>query len=214
MSALTPPVSRRHPAPSTDRVTGWAALGYGVGVGVENLDVLGAPRLGSPVGEIRAAYIDTGPAVLGTVSGGLALACFVVVAVGLHRRLFTGGGWTQAGLVGGIAGPALAAAGLGVEAALAGGAGHLPDAAVLGLFETRHRLALVAGPAVALFLLGLGSAARRAGGLPRELARSAQVLGAPLLLVPLVLLDPGGAGQSAVVVGFGLFTLWVFGTGL
>ena len=91
------PETTRHAA-LTGRVAGIAGLGYAVGVGVENMDVLSAPRLDSPVTDIRAAFTDGSHALLGVLTGGLALVLFVVFAIGLHRRLSAGGGWASAAL--------------------------------------------------------------------------------------------------------------------
>jgi hypothetical protein len=189
-------------------------VGYAVGVGVENMDALGAPRLGNPVTDIRAAFGDGSHALLGAVTGGLALVLFVVFAVGLHRRLSAGGGCALAGLVGGILGPLLAAVGVATDVLLLGLVARLPDGAVRALFEVHPRLQLVAGPFVALFLLGSGVAGLRTGALTPRLARPARVLGVPLLLTPLALLDPSGIAPAMATAGFGLFSLWVFLTAL
>jgi hypothetical protein len=207
------PATSRHPT-LMRRIAGIAGVGYAVGVGVENMDVLGAPRLSNPVTDIRAAFDDGSHALLGVVTGGLALVLFVVFAVGLHRRLSAGGGWALAGLVGGFLGPLLAAVGLATDAVLLSVIARLPDDAVRGLFEVHPRLQLVAGPFVAVFLLGSGVAGLRTGALTPRLARSACVLGVLFLLTPLALLDPGGVGSAMASVGFGLFSLWVFVTAL
>jgi hypothetical protein len=207
------PATSRH-AVFTGRVAGIAGVGYAVGVGVENMDVLGAPRLGSPVTDIRAAFGDGSHALLGVVTGGFALVLFVVFTIGLHRRLSAGGAWALAGLVGGILGPLVAAAGVVTDAVLLCRVAHLSDGAVRGLFEVHPRLQLVAGPFVAVFLIGSGVAGLRTGALTPRLARPARVLGVPLLLAPLALLDPGGIGSAMATVGFGLFSLWVFLTAL
>jgi hypothetical protein len=207
------PATSRHAA-LTGRVAGIAGVGYAVGVGVENMDVLGAPRLGSPVTDIRAAFADASHALLGVVTGGFALMLFVVFAVGLHRRLSAGGGWALAGLVGGILGPLLAAVGVVTDAVLLGRVAHLPDAAVRELVEVHPRLQLVAGPFVAVFLIGSGVSGLRTGALTPRLAQAACVLGVLLLLAPLALLDAGGVGSATATVGFGLFSLWVFLTAL
>ncbi|HXV94893.1 MAG TPA: hypothetical protein VD813_16430 [Pseudonocardia sp.] len=195
------------------RVAGFAGIGYAVAVGVENMDVLGAPRPGSPVSEIRAAFTGSA-AVAGTVAGGLALLFFVVFAAGLHSRLAAGGGWAVAGLVGGVLGPALAMVGVAADAVLLARVTGLPDESVRGLFAIHPRLQLLAGPFVALFLLGSGIAGLRTGRLTPRLARSACVLAVPLALTPLALFDPGGPVAVAALVGFGLFSMWVFLTGL
>jgi hypothetical protein len=191
------------------RITGFAALGYAVAVGVENMEVLGAPRIGASAAEIRAALASS-TAGLEVVAGGLALVLFAVFAVGLRRLL--PGGWASAALVGGLAGTALAAIGVASDALLLARADGLPDDVVRALFEIHPRLQLVAGPAVGLFLLGAGVAGVRA--LPDPLARMARVLGVALLLPPLALLVADGIAPTVVTVGFGLFSLWVFLTGL
>jgi hypothetical protein len=193
------------------RITGFAALGYSVAVGMENMDLLEAPRIGASAAEIRAALASsiTG---LEVVAGGLALVLFAVFAVGLHRRL--PGGWASAGLVGGLAGAALAAIGVASDALLLARADGLPDDAVRALFEIHPRLQLVAGPAVGLFLLGAGVAGLRTGALPGPLARPARVLSAALLPAPLALLAADGIAPTVVTAGFGLFSLWVVLTGL
>jgi hypothetical protein len=196
------------------RIAGFAAIGYAAAVGVENMDVLTTPGLGSSAAEIRAAFADGGPVLLGIVAGGLALVLFVVFAVAFYGGLSAGGGWAVAGLVGGILGPLLAAIGVVADAALLAGMTALPDDAVRGLFEIHPRLQLLAGPFVGLFLLGSGVAGLRTGVLTPRLARPACVLGPLLALTPLALLDPAGVGPALATVGFALFSLWVFLTGL
>jgi hypothetical protein len=195
------------------RITGFAALGYAVAVGVENMDLPGAPRVGAPAAEIRAALASSTTG-LEVVAGGVALVLFAVFAVGLHRRLT--GGWANAALVGGLAGAGLAAIGVASDALLLARADGLPDDAVRALFEIHPRLQLVAGPAVGLFLLGTGVAGpgRRSAALPGPLARPARVLGAALLPAPLALLAADSVAPAVVTAGFGLFSLWVFLTGL
>jgi hypothetical protein len=209
-----PRAARATHAARTRRVAGTAGVGYAVGVGVENMDVLSAPRVGSSVTDVRAAFADGSQALLGAVAGVLALVLFVVFAVGLHRTLSAGRGWALAGLVGGILGSLSAGVGVVTDAVLVGRAAHLPDDAVRGLFEVHPRLQLVAGPFVAVFLLGSGIAGLRTGALPPWLARAGCVLGVPLVLAPLALSDADGIGSVMATVGFGLFSLWVFLTAL
>ena len=40
------------------RLAGAAALAYVLGVSIENMEVLEAPTIGSPIAEIRANYAD------------------------------------------------------------------------------------------------------------------------------------------------------------
>jgi hypothetical protein len=196
------------------RVTGFAGIGYAVGVGVENVDVLEKPGLGSPAGAVRASLLDGAQALVGVVSGGVALVLFVVFAAGLYRRVPGGGGWARAGLVAGVAGPCLAAIGLATDVRLSAGLSGLSDLDVRRLFEIHPRLQLVAGVFVALFLIGFGVAGLRTGALPRLLAWPACLIGAPLLLAPFALFDGSGVGTVLVTVGFGLFSVWVFLTGV
>ncbi len=209
-----PRAARATHAARTRRVAGTAGVAYAVGVGVENMDVLGAPRVGGSVTDIRAAFADGSQALLGVVAGGLALVLFVVFAAGLHRRLAAARGWALAGLVGGILGSLSAAVGVVADAVLVGRVAHLPDDAVRGLFEVHPRLQLVAGPFVAVFLLGSGVAGLRTGALPPRLARTGCALGVPLVLTPFALSGAGGIGSVMATVGFGLFSLWVFLTAL
>lgn len=197
----------------TSRLTGIAAIGYAVGAGVENMDVLGAPRLGSPTSDIRVAFLDGATGSSGVVAGGLALGLFVMFAIGLRRRLAAGGAPAWAGLAGGILGPILATVGLIADAVLVDRVTGLADAEVRGLFEIHPRLQLLSGPFVAAFL-GSGLAGLRTGGLPPRLARSACVLGAPLRLVPFAVLDPRTASRRRPSPSGSACSLWVFATGV
>lgn len=199
---------------SRSRLTGVAGIGYAVGVGVENMDVLEKPGLGSPADAVRASLLDSAQVLVGAVSGGVALVLFVVFAAGLYRRIPGGGGWARAGLVGGVTGSCLAALGLAADVLLSAGLSGLSDLDALRLFEIHPRLQLVAGPFVALFLVGFGVAGLRTGVLPRRLAWPACLIGAPLPLAPLALLDDSGVGTVPATVGCGLFSVWVFLTGV
>jgi hypothetical protein len=146
------------------RVTGAAALGYVVLAAIENMELLGAPGLGAPDAEIRATYGDTALSVVTTAAGALSLACYVVFAALLARR------WLPVAL----AGVALASVGVGASAVLVGGG----DPA---LYDLQLQLRYLAGPFMALFLLGAAAA------LPRELAIAARCVSVPLALTPLAL---------------------------
>ena len=196
------------------RGTGFAGIGYAVGVGVENMDVLDTARLGSPAGPIRESFLDSAQVLVGVVSGGMALVLFVVFAAGLYRRMPAGDGWARAGLVGGIAAPCLVVVGLAADAVLGVRLAGLSDSDVLRLFEIHPRLQLVAGVLVALFLIGFGVAGLRTGALPRRLALPACLIGVPLLLAPLAMLDGSGVSAVLATVVFGVFSLWVFLTGV
>src|SRR5688500_15895725 len=98
------------------RIAGAAGLGYVIGAGIENMEVLQAPTFGSSAAEIRANYADQAFGAVTSFAGVLALLAYAVFAAtlftvvrGEDRR---GEGWALAGLAGGIAGPVLAATGV------------------------------------------------------------------------------------------------------
>ena len=62
------------------RVTGAAALGYVVLAAIENMGLLGAPGLGAPAAEVRAAYADTALGIVTTAAGALSLTCYAAVS--------------------------------------------------------------------------------------------------------------------------------------
>lgn len=206
--------ARSGTAGRTRRRTGFAGIGYAVAVGVENIDVLETPRPGSSAAAVRASFSDGTQVWLGVVSGLVALVLFVVFAAGLYRLASGGGRWARAGLVGGLVGPCLAAVGTAADAVLGARSAGLSDSEVQRLVEIHPRLQLVAGLFVALFLVGIGVAGLRTGILPRTSAWPACLIGAPLLIAPLALLDGSGLGAALVTVGFGLFSVWVFLTGV
>ena len=67
---------------------------------------------------------------------------------------------------------------------------------------------------MALFLLGAGIAARRAGTLPPALCRLACAAAVPLALGPVAAASGAHALQVAVIVAFGVHALWIWLTGL
>ena len=200
------------------RATGTAGIGYAVGAGVENMNVLQSPGLGSPAAAIRAAY-SGGEAVVAIAAGSLALVAFAAFAVGLYRYRSPGAVGPAApdrrpvavparvGLVCGLLGAASAAVGLMTNGVLWLRIDGLPDDAVVALFSVHPRLQVLAGPFVGVFLL----AATGTDALPAWLGAPGRVVGAALTLAPTALLVGGGA---AVTVGFALFTVWVFVAGV
>jgi hypothetical protein len=193
------------------RIAGLAALAYVAGVGIENMEVLDSPTLGSSVDDILAAYEDQAFAIVTHAAGALALVAYVVFVFALFG-LVRHDGWAIAGLVGGVGGPLLAAVGLAASSALAGDPTGFGDDTADTLHEIYLRARMVAGPFTALFLIGMGTAALRAQALPRWLVLSGYAIAVPLVFTPL-----GGEAdplEAGVGIAFGLDTLWVLAVGL
>lgn len=197
------------------RIAGLAGLAYVAGVGIENMEVLDSATLGTSAGDIRSAYEDQAFAIVTHAAGALALIAYVVFVLALFatvRSRRRGNGWAVAGLVGGIAGPLLAAAGLAASVPLVADPTGYSDDTTTTLHELYLIARMVAGPFTALFLVGMGTAALRAQLLPRWLVVAGYVIAAPLVLTPL-----GPAGQALEVgvgIAFALDTLWIFLAGL
>ena len=201
------------------RIAGAAGLGYVAGVGIENMEVLAAPTLGSSIADIRANYEDQAFAVITSFAGALALALyalFVASLVGLVRRGDRRGDpWALAALVGGIGGPVLAGMGLAASAVLVANSGAgLSDDLTRTLFDLHLIAQMVAGVFVALFLVGIGIASLRTGALPRWLARGGCAIGAALAFAPLAAFTGDRALEVAVTIAFASQTLWIFVTSL
>jgi len=196
------------------RGVGAAGLGYVLGAAIENMAILESPLIGSPVAEIRSAYADQALVVVTSLAGALALLFYVAFAVGVfglvrgaERRVER---WALVALVGGVAGPALAAIGLAATAPLVVGAGQgLSDDTTRSLFEVYLYARFIAGALMASFLLGTGLAAMRARALPAWLARVACAVAIPLALTPLAALTGDHSLQVVAAVAFGLHSLWI-----
>jgi hypothetical protein len=167
------------------RITAAFALAYVVLAAIENMGLLGMPGLGASAAEIEAAYADTALGVVTTAAGVLSLACYGVFAARL--------GSVAPALVA----VALAAAGLVAAALLVAGG----DPA---LFDLQLALRYLAGPFMALFLLGT------AGALPAPLRLAARVVAVPLALTPLALVSLELPAQLA----FAAHATWVWAAGL
>jgi hypothetical protein len=201
------------------RIAGLAGLAYVTGVGIENMEVLEAPTLGSPIADIRSVYEDQAFAVVTSFAGALALLFYGVFVATLFALVRGDGGrsdpWALAGLVGGIGGPVLAAVGQAANAILVanGGAG-LSDDTTRVLFDLHLIAQMIAGLFVGLFLIGMGIAALRAGVLPGWLVWPGAALGVALAFAPLAALIQEQALDVAVTIAFSLDTLWIFVAGL
>jgi hypothetical protein len=197
------------------RIAGLAALAYVAGVGIENMEVLDSPTLGSSVVDIRAVYEDQAFGIVTHAAGTLALGFYVVFAVALFalvRERGHGDRWALAGLAGGIAGPALAAAGL-VAGWMLVADGGLSDDRTRTLHELYVGARYLAGPLMGLFLVGMGVAALRARVLPAWLVWPGCAIAAGLALTPLAITE-AQALEVGAGLAFALDTLWIFVAGL
>jgi hypothetical protein len=163
------------------RITGAAALTYVVLAAIENMELLGMPRLGASDAAVEAAYADTALGVVTVSAGALSLLCYVAFALLFRPRW----AWTA------VAGAGLAGAGVAAAALLVAGG----DPA---LFDLQLRLRYLAGPLMAVFLIGAA---------PRPLT---YVVAAPLLLTPLALTGVELPAQLA----FAAHAMWFWLVGL
>ena len=170
-------------------ITGAFALGYVVLAAIENMGLLGAPGLGAPAAQVQAAHADTALGIVTTAAGALSLACYLAFAVLVAGRTRV--------VSAAVAGVALAGAGVAAGALLVAGG----DPA---LFDLQLTLRYLAGPFMALFLLGA------AGGLPRPLRTAARAVAAPLALTPLALVSLELFAQLA----FAAHAAWIWAAGL
>lgn len=184
------------------------------------MEILSAPTLESPVGEVRALFTDQAFGVVTTAGGALALLFYCVFAVQLFKLLRGAEGraepWRLAGLVGGLGGPLVAAVGLTATALLVAGGGDSgqSDDTVRSLFDLSQHTRTASGAFVVLFLLGFGICGLRSGALPKPLARVACLLAPLFLLGPVAALSGSEALRVAVAIAFGLQTLWILATSL
>jgi hypothetical protein len=218
---------------TTRRLAAVAGLGYVVGVGIENMNVLQTPTLGSSLADIRSAFDDHALAVVTSFAGALAQLSFCVFVAatfvllraaerGRRRlaadrpdgRLTTESPdepWAVVALAGGLAGPVIAATGLASEAILvANGGVGLSDEMTRSLFDVQLIATMVAGPFLGLFLIAAGVVALRSLAFPARLAWLGFVAAAPLVFSPIAAFTGEHALGVGVTVSFGLATLWVF----
>jgi hypothetical protein len=197
------------------RLAGVAGLAYVAGVSIENMNVLEAPGFGAPVAEIRAHHADQAFGIVTTAAGSIALLAYVVWAVALYLALRDGGmPWALVGLVGGVAGPVLAASGVVTNSLLVADPTGFSDDRTRDLYDFTARARMVAGVFVAMTLAGFGVAGLRTGRLPRPLALFACALAVPMAVVPLAALTDDNTLRDAVTVVYGAQALWIFVLGL
>jgi hypothetical protein len=195
-------------------LAGIAGLGYVAGVSIENMEVLEAPTLGSPVADVRALYEDQALAAVTTIAGAVALVFYCLFVVALVRLTGQRGRpWSLVALVGGTGGPLLALGGL-VASAILIVDGGLSDDEVADLFELYLRARIVSGVLVAMFLAGIGVAALRSRALPTWLGWYACALAVPMTVVPFAAFSESKSVAIAVGIAFAFQTLWIFITSL
>ena len=201
------------------RLAGLAGLAYVAGVAIENMEVLEAPTLASPVADVRALYADQALAAVTSSAGALALLAYCLFAATLfgllRERERPGEAWSVVALAGGIAGPVVAVSALAASAILTadGGAG-LSDDVVTSMFDLYLFARIVSGIFVAMFLGGVGVAALRSNTLPRWLAWFACAIAVPMSLAPIAAFTADHSLEIAVRIGFAFQTFWIFLTSL
>jgi hypothetical protein len=199
--------------PALRRLAGLAGLGYVAGVSIENMEILEAPTLASPVADIRALYENEALLAVTTIAGAVALVFYVVFAVSLVRLLREPGrrgeGWSTVALVGGVGGPLVATAGLIASAVLILD-GSLSDDEMTDLFDFYVRARMVSGVFVAMFLGGIGVGVLRSRVAPIWIGWYAAVLAIPMILVPFAALGEDESLAVAVGIAFAFQTLWIF----
>jgi hypothetical protein len=200
---------------TTRRIAGIGGLGYFIGVAIENQEVLSSPTLSSSIAEVRATYADQAFAIVTSFAGALALLSYMAFVAALYIWLRQSERvdepWATIALVGGIAGPVVAAAGLSADAILIAGSDAGANDDVAGaLFDFYLLCRIVSGVFVALFLGGIGVASLRSGILPRPLSWLALAISVPMALAPFAAFDQEPGLELAVVIAFAAQTLWIF----
>ncbi|MBV9336619.1 MAG: hypothetical protein JO243_12075 [Solirubrobacterales bacterium] len=200
---------------STRRLAGIFGLAYIVGVAIENMEVLGSPTLSSSVEAIRHSYADKALGVVSSFAGVCALVAYVAfvatLCAWLRERERRPEPWSTIALLGGVAGPTVAAVGLSASAILVARSGAgLGDDTVRALYDVYLLCRIVSGIFVALFLGGIGVAAVRTRALPSPLPQLALVIGLPLALAPLAAFDQVGGLELAVAISFAAQAFWIF----
>ena len=199
---------------TTRRIAGIAGLVYAASAAIENMGLLEAPTLASPVADVRALYEDRALELVTSLAGALELVAYCVFAVALFGLLREGERRDEASsflaLVGGVAGPVVAAAGLAATAVLVadGGAG-LGDDAVATLFDLSLTARMLSGGFLALFMAGVGLSALRSRALPSWLAWYACAAALPLAIAPVAAFAADDAVQVAARIAFSLQALWI-----
>jgi len=200
------------------RLAGVGALGYVLGVSIENQEVLSAPNLSSSAAEIRANYADPAFGTITATAGTLALIAFVLLAAALvtylRERADGSEPWPTIALLGGIASPTIAASGLAADAILVAGTGGIGDDLTRSLFHVQVLTRMIAGPFLALFLIGVGISALRSRALPRMLCWYALATALPLLLAPIAAFNQEHSLEVIVSVVYAANALWVFLVGM
>jgi hypothetical protein len=200
---------------TTRRIAGVAGLVYAAAAAIENMGLLEAPTLASPVADVRALYEDQALAVVTSLAGAVELLAYCVFAVPLfgllREREPRGEGWSFLALAGGVARPVVAAAGLVATAVLVADVGAgLGDDAVATLFDLSLTARMLSGGFLALFMAGVGLSALRSRALPSWLALYACAAALPPAIAPVAAFAAEHAVQVAAWIAFSLQALWIF----
>jgi hypothetical protein len=200
---------------TTRRIAGVAGLVYAAAAAIENMGLLEAPTLTSPVADVRALYEDQALAVVTSLAGAVELLAYCVFAVPLfgllREREPRGEGWSFLALAGGVARQVVAAAGLVATAVLVADVGAgLGDDAVATLFDLSLTARMLSGGFLALFMAGVGLSALRSRALPSWLALYACAAALPPAIAPVAAFAAEHAVQVAAWIAFSLQARWIF----
>jgi len=197
----TPLPALRRPALPL-RAAGAAGLGYVIAAGVENMELLRAPLQGAAAADIRAGYVDAALVAATALAGVVSLLLYAAFAWVLAPRLRR----PRVALAAGLAGPALAFAGIVASLPLVLGADGLSDGEATAAYELQHTLRVLAGPLMAVFL----ACAAGGGVLPRPLTAPGYAIAAALALTPVAAVGDVHALQLAATLAFSLHALWIW----
>ena len=190
---------------------------YAAAAAIENMGLLEAPTLASPVADVRASYEDQSLALVTSLAGALELVAYCVFAVALfgllRERERRGEAWSFLAQVGGVAGPVVAAVGRGAGR---DGRPRRRRRSGPGRRRGRHSVRPLADRADALGgLPGAVHGRRRAlrsalAGAAERLAWYACAAALPLAIAPVAAFAAEDAAQVAARVAFSLQALWIF----
>jgi hypothetical protein len=198
-------------SPANGRLAGIAAVAYVVLAGLENMDFLTVPGAHADPAEVVEYYAGV-PGIL-AYAGLLGLGAYVVFAAALWALLpgaARGHPSVVVLLAGGVGGPLLAAAGLGLRGWLIARSGALDQDVAAALHGSHLTLRFVAGLFIGLFLIGVWrSFMSEPEILPRPLRIAAGVIGVWVVLASAAAFTSSGVSGSLAFTGFVADAVWV-----